>query len=289
MSVLVNKKTKILVQGITGTQASFHIQRAMKYGTKVVAGVVPSSKEKFHLGVPVFNTVKEAKKKTGANASIVFVPAKSAKKAIFEAIDAELELVVVITSGIPIGDMMEIKHKLKKSKTILIGPNTPGIITPKEAYMGIFPDNIHMPGSVGVVSKSSTLTYEIVLELNKIGLGQSTVIGLGDDYIIGSDFTDVIEKFNDDPKTKATVLVCGIGGIYEIDVAQKYAMMKNKKPVIVLMINGAEILSKDIEKESEAMRYGLTLMSDKIDVLKNAGIVVVDTIQALKEELKKIC
>ena len=289
MSVLVNKKTKIMVQGITGTQASFHIQRAMKYGTKIVAGVVPTSKEKSHLGVPIFNTVKEAKEKTGANASIVFVPAQTAKNAIIEAIDAELELVVVITSGIPVADMMKIKHRLKKSKTILIGPNTPGIITTKEAYMGIFPDNILTSGPIGVISKSSTLTYEIVLELNKVGLGQSTVIGLGDDYIIGSDFVDVIEKFNDDPKTKATVLVCGIGGNYEIDVAQKYASLKNKKPIVALIVDGVELASKTMIDTSETMCYGLLSASEKKDVLEDAGIIVVDTIQALKDELKKIC
>ena len=159
MSIFVNKKTKVLVQGITGTQASFHVQRALKYGTKIVAGVVPSKKEDFHLGIPVFETVKEAKEKTNATASIVFVPAKFAKSAIMEAIEAELELVVVITSGIPVVDMMEIKHRLKNSKTILIGPNTPGVITPNEAYMGIFPDSIHNAGNIGIVSSSSTNSF----------------------------------------------------------------------------------------------------------------------------------
>ena len=192
MSILINKKTKVLVQGITGTQASFHVQRALKYGTKIVAGVVPNKREDFHLGIPVYESVKEAKEKTKATASIIFVPAKFAKSAIIEAIDAEIEIVVVITSGIPVVDMMEIKHKLKGTKTILIGPNTPGVITPNEAYMGIFPDNIHNSGDIGIVSSSSTLTYEIVLEMNKIGLGQSSVVGLGDDFIVGSSFGNII-------------------------------------------------------------------------------------------------
>ncbi len=283
MSVLVNKKTKVLVQGLTGTQASFHIQRAIKYGTKIVAGVVPTSKEKSHLGIPIFNTVKDAKEKTGATASIIFVPAQSAKNAIIEAIDAELEFVVVITSGIPVVDMMEIKHKLKNSKTILIGPNTPGIITPKEAYMGIFPDNIHNPGPIGVISKSSTLTYEVVLELNKIGLGQSTVVGLGDDYIIGSEFADVIEKFNEDPKTKATVLVYGIGENFETNIANKYSQMKNKKPVIALAVQDLGITQSPLEKSNTMYT------TKKKDILESTGIMVVNTIQELKDELKKIC
>ena len=288
MSVLVNKKTKVLVQGLTGTQASFHIQRAIKYGTKIVAGVVPTSKEKSHLGIPIFNTVKDAKEKTGATASIIFVPAQSAKNAIIEAIDAELEFVVVITSGIPVVDMMEIKHKLKNSKTILIGPNTPGIITPKEAYMGIFPDNIHNPGPIGVISKSSTLTYEVVLELNKIGLGQSTVVGLGDDYIVGSEFADVIEKFNEDPKTKATVLIYGIGENFETNIANKYSQMKNKKPVIALAVQDLGITQSPLEK-SDTVCLGNTNTAKKKDILESTGIMVVNTIQELKDELKKIC
>ena len=183
MAVLVNKNTKIMVQGITGTQASFHIQRAMKYGTRIVAGVVPNKNESSYLGVPLFGTVQEAKDKTGAEASIVFVPAKYAKTAILEAIHAGLKL-------------MEIKHELQQSSTILIGPNTPGVITPQEAYMGIFPDSIHKGGNIGIISRSSTLTYEVVLEINKAGFGESTVIGLGDDVILGTSFVEIIKQFN---------------------------------------------------------------------------------------------
>ena len=289
MSVLVDKKTKVLVQGITGTQASFHIQRAIKYGTKIVAGVVPNKTEKSYLGIPLFNTVKEAKEKTGATASIVFVPAKFAKQAVLEAIDAEMDVVVVITSGIPVGDMMEIKHKLSQSKTILIGPNTPGIITPKEAYMGIFPDNIHNEGNVGIISRSSTLTYEIVLELNKIGYGQSTVVGLGDDFIIGTGFSEIVEKFNKDKKTKATVLICGIDGDYEIELANRFSKLKNKKPTIALMINQPINMQSDVEYASEIICCDIADISKKTEIMKKSGIVVVDSIQALKEELKKVC
>lgn len=288
MSILINKKTKVLVQGITGTQASFHVQRALKYGTKIVAGVVPSKKEDFHLGIPVFETVKEAKEKTSATASIVFVPAKFAKSAILEAIDAELELVVVITSGIPVGDMMEIKHKLQNSKTILIGPNTPGVITPNEAYMGIFPDNIHNSGNIGIVSSSSTLTYEIVLEMNKIGLGQSTVVGLGDDFIVGSSVGSIIEKFNKDAKTKASVIITGIYGNDETEIIEKYSKLKNKKPVIALIIDDNTALS-EANSIAELICKNSFDVNDRKNKLRDAGIIVVDNITDLKKELLKVC
>ena len=288
MSILINKKTKVLVQGITGTQASFHVQRALKYGTKIVAGVVPSKKEDFHLGIPVFETVKEAKEKTSATASIVFVPAKFAKSAILEAIDAELELVVVITSGIPVGDMMEIKHRLQNSKTILIGPNTPGVITPNEAYMGIFPDNIHNSGNIGIVSSSSTLTYEIVLEMNKIGLGQSTVVGLGDDFIVGSSVGSIIEKFNKDAKTKASVIITGIYGNDETEIIEKYSKLKNKKPVIALIIDDNTALS-EANSIAELICKNSFDVNDRKNKLRDAGIIVVDNITDLKKELLKVC
>ncbi|MBQ8751178.1 MAG: succinate--CoA ligase subunit alpha [Alphaproteobacteria bacterium] len=288
MAILINKKTKVLVQGITGTQASFHIQRAKKYGTKIVAGVVPSKKEETHLGVPLFKTVKEAKEATGANASIVFVPAKQAKSAIIEAIDANLDFVVAITSGISVVDMMEIRQRLSNSKTILIGPNTPGIITPEQAYMGIFPDNIHKKGEIGLISRSSTLTYEVVLELNKLGLGQSTIVGLGDDFIIGASFIDIIEKFNNDAKTKAIVLIAGIGGNLEIETAKRYAEIKHKKPVIALMINNpTKVLGYDTFA-SKIICDGITETEDKKDILRQSGIIVVDDIKSLTNELSKI-
>ncbi len=288
MAVLVNKKTKIMVQGITGTQASFHIQRAINYGTRIVAGVVPNKTEDMHLGVPVFSTVREAKEKTGAEASIVFVPAKFAKSAIWEAIRADLKLVVVITSGIPVNDMIEIRQELEKSQTILIGPNTPGVITPQEAYMGIFPDNIHQTGDIGIISRSSTLTYEVILEINKTGLGESTVIGLGDDFIIGTGFFRIIKEFNEDKKTKAIVLIGGIGGNYEIEAARLYQTLKKKKPVIVLLTEDIMPLSGDNGLAPEILCHGITTAAEKKKQLEAAGMIVADSIFDLKNELLKL-
>lgn len=289
MAVLVDKNTKIMVQGITGTQASFHIQRAINYGTKIVAGVVPNKSDDSYLGVPLFSTVKEAKEKTGANASIIFVPAKFAKSAILEAIEAQLDLVVVITSGIPVNDMMKIRQELACSKTILIGPNTPGIITPKEAYMGIFPDNIHKSGKIGVISRSSTLTYEVILEINKAGFGESTVVGLGDDLIVGCGFNEIIEKFNQDKKTSAIVLIGGIGGNYEIEAARLYQQTKKIKPVIALMIDDPTTLSDNKGLAPEILCRGITTLAEKRKKMEDSGMIVIDNISALKDELAKIC
>ena len=288
MAILVDKKTKVMVQGITGTQASFHIQRAVKYGTNVVAGVVPNKSEDKHLGIPVFNTVKEAKEKTGALASIVFVPAKFAKSAILEAIDAELELIVVITSGIPVNDMLEIRHRLVDSKTLLIGPNTPGIITPQEAYMGIFPDNIHKLGNIGIISRSSTLTYEVVLEINNAGFGESTVVGLGDDYVIGTGFIDLIQRFNKDKKTKAIVLIGGEDGNYEIEAARQYKKIATQKPVISLMIENPLPLTSDSDMATDIICNGITTFEEQKKLLSDSGMIVVDSLSDLIKELSKL-
>ena len=288
MSILINKKTKVLVQGITGTQASFHVQRAIKYGTNIVAGVVPNKKESKHLGIPLFKTVKEAKKKTGATASMIFVPAGNAKSAIIEAIDAKMDLIVVITSGITVNDMLDVKEHLKNSDTILIGPNTPGIITPNEAYLGIFPDIFENSGDIGLISRSSTLTYEVILEINKLGLGESTVIGLGDDDIIGSNFIKLIEQFNKDRKTKAIVLIGGIGGYYEKETAKALAKLKRKKPIIALMLNDPTPLS-DINSIASEVIYGDFASETNDDTLfNNSGMIVVKSISELKEELLKL-
>lgn len=288
MAILVNKKTKIMVQGITGTQASFHIQRAIKYGTNIVAGVVPNKTEKSYLGVPLFSTVKDAKKETGANASIIFVPAKYAKNAILEAIRAKLKLIVIITAGIPVNDMMEIRHELEKSKTILIGPNTPGIITPQEAYMGIFPDNIHKSGNIGIISRSSTLTYEAVLEINKAGLGESTIIGLGDDFIIGTSYFELIKKFDQDKNTKAIVVIGGIGGNYEVETSRLLQQSQITKPLIALMIDDATPLSQNKGLASEILCQGITSVTEKKQQLESAGIIVVDSMSELTSKLLTI-
>lgn len=288
MSILIDKKTKVIVQGITGTQASFHMQRAIKYGTNVVAGVVPNKKETKYLGIPLFSTVKEAKKETGATASIIFVPANFAKNAILEAIEAEIETVVIITSGIPVNDMMEVKQKLSNSNTLLIGPNTPGVMTPKQAYLGIFPDDIQNAGNIGIISRSSTLTYEAIHEINSVGLGESTIIGLGDDFVIGSGFNKLIEKFNDDKKTKAIVLLGGMRGNYELDAAIFYKNLKKKKPTIALIVEDAASLSNEDGLASEIICSGITSVSEKKEILKNAGMIVVDSMSQLKEELLKL-
>lgn len=288
MSILIDKKTKVIVQGITGTQASFHIQRAIKYGTNVVAGVVPNKKEKSYLGIPLFATVKEAKKKTGATASIIFVPANFAKNAIIEAIEAEIETAVIITSGIPVSDMMDVRQTLLNSKTLLIGPNTPGVMTPKQAYLGIFPDDIHNSGNIGVVSRSSTLTYEAIHEINSIGLGESTIVGLGDDFVIGSGFNKIIEKFNEDKKTKAIVLLGGIRGNYELDAAMFYKNLKKKKTIIALIVEDAASLSNEDGLASEIICSGITSVSEKKKILSESGMIVVDSMSQLKEELLKL-
>ena len=223
MSILVDKHTKVVCQGITGNQATFHIKRSLDYGTHVVSGVTPEKGGEMHLGLPVFNTVKEAKEETGANASVMFVPAPAVKYAMKEAVEAELDLVVCIAAGIPLKDMLEVKSMLKGSKTRLIGPNTPGIITPGEARLGIFPENIHQKGKIGIISRSSTLTYEAVIETNRANnLGQSTVIGLGDDMMIGIDFIDTLEKFHQDKDTKAIIMLGRLGGTFEEDAAEYY-------------------------------------------------------------------
>jgi succinyl-CoA synthetase alpha subunit len=288
MSILVDKKTKVIVQGLTGTQASFHIQRAIKYGTNVVAGVVPNKKESSHLGIPLFSTVKEAKKKTGANASLIFVPANFAKNAILEAIEAEIETVVIITSGIPVSDMLIVREALENSKTLLIGPNTPGIMTPKQAYLGIFPDDIQNSGNIGIISRSSTLTYEAIHEINSIGMGESTIIGLGDDFVIGSGFNKLIEKFNEDKKTKAIVLLGGLRGNYELEASKFYKNLKKKKPIIALIVEDAASLSTEDGLASEVICSGITSVSEKKEFLRESGIIVVDSTSQLKEELLKL-
>jgi len=240
------------------------------------------------LGIPVFNTVKEAKEKTGALASIVFVPAKFAKSAILEAIDAELELIVVITSGIPVNDMLEIRHRLVDSKTLLIGPNTPGIITPQEAYMGIFPDNIHKLGNIGIISRSSTLTYEVVLEINNAGFGESTVVGLGDDYVIGTGFIDLIQRFNKDKKTKAIVLIGGEDGNYEIEAARQYKKIATQKPVISLMIENPLPLTSDSDMATDIICNGITTFEEQKKLLSDSGMIVVDSLSDLIKELSKL-
>lgn len=288
MSVFCNKDTKVICQGITGTQATFHIRRSLDYGTKVVAGVTPGKGGEMHLGLPVFDTVKEAKAETQANASVMYVPAQSVKSAVKEAVEAELDFTVCIADGVPVKDMLEIKAMLKGAKTKLIGPNTPGIITPGQARLGIFPENIHSAGHVGIVSRSSTLTYEAVLETARAGQGQSTVIGLGDDMIIGIDFVEALERFQADDDTQAIVLIGQVGGSFEEVAAKYYKSLQNPKPVIGFVAGNAVPFGHKMGYAGEVIAGGHISAQDKRDAFEDAGIINVNKINDIHLELAKI-
>lgn len=288
MSILADKNTKILVQGITGVQASFHVKRAIAAGTQVVAGVSPHKGGTVYSGVPVFATVKEATKNTGATASMMFVPASSVKSAVREAIEAELDLAVTIAAGVPIRDMLEIKAMLKGSKTVLIGPNTPGLITPGGANLGIFPENIYRSGDVGIVSCSSTLTYEATLEVGRAGRGQSTVIGLGDDMIVGTDFVEILKRFHQDDNTKVIVMLGSLGGMYEEAAAQYYAGLQHKKPVIAYIAGSKFPLDYKIGYAGDIITHGKLTAEDKKAIIRKSGMTVVENVNEIHTVLPSL-